>query len=68
MSASPAPATYEQRNEAGWRDFVTRALAKTFSKGGEVNIAEGKLVLTDTVTGQRYSLTVASGVVVLVAL
>jgi hypothetical protein len=66
MSSPPAPANYEQRNEASWRDFVTRYLAKTFTKGGEVNIAGGKLILTDTVTGQRYSVTVASGVVALV--
>jgi len=68
MTGSPAPDVYSQRNEANWRDHVSRALKAAFKKGGDVEISAGRLILTDTATGARYSVVVTSGVLSVVPL
>ena len=66
MTVPAAPPAYDRANENAFRDFVVKTFAKMFRKGQDVEIGAARLVLTDTVTGERYSVTVASGVVALV--
>jgi hypothetical protein len=66
MNVPSAPSAYDPKNEASFREIVKRAVDKCFSRGQDVEIGQGRLILTDTATGHRYGVTVVSGVVTLV--
>lgn len=61
-----APAQYSQKDQAELRKALADADRRYAKQDGEANMA--RLVLTDTVTGARYNVTVASGALTLVAL
>ena len=63
---SPAPKQYDQSNENLFRSSLSRIFANVFHKNADVEIGGARLILKDTVDGQRYSLTIASGVVTVV--
>ncbi len=63
----PRP-TYDPHDEAQARTLLEQADAQSFKRGQNVEIAGGaSLILTDTVTGGRVKVSVASGVVVVTA-
>ncbi len=63
----PRP-TYDAHDEAQARTLIEQADAQNVKRGQDVEIAGGAvLILTDTVTGGRVRVTVASGVVVVTA-
>lgn len=74
MSATPpvfanAPAQYSQRSEQQFRDDVARELARRHTTLQDVEIGRDvRAIFTDTATGTRYALTVASGALTLTAL
>lgn len=68
MSLPTAPAQYEQRNESSFRSQIDNILKAVFRKDRDIEVGVGRLILIDTVTSARYSVTIASGVVTLVAL
>ena len=60
---------YDPLNEAQMRAILEREDAGNHKKGRAIEVgANVPVILTDTVTGSRYSLTVASGSLVLTAL
>lgn len=63
---TPAPPAYDQRNEASFRAALVLLLKTVFAKGRDIEVGQGRLILKDSVDGQRYSLTIASGVVTVV--
>lgn len=63
----PRP-VYDPQDEAQVRAAIEQADAQGFKRGQDVEIAGGAaLILTDTVTGVRVRVSVASGVVVVTA-
>jgi hypothetical protein len=66
MKQVSAPQQYDRANEQSFRNAAQEADAQNVKKNTEWNAA--RLVLTDTDTGARYQVTVASGVLTLVAL
>lgn len=54
-----APAAYSRGAETTFRAQVREELARCFQRDEEVQPV--RLVLQDTVTGERYEITVASG-------
>ena len=62
-----APRDYDQVNEQAFREAMRRALATAFTKGQDVEIGNGRLIMTDTVTSARYALTVSSGTLTVTA-
>lgn len=61
MILPQAPKQYDQQNEATTRNDIGLELDQRFRRGGTVEIAGGRLVLTDTVTGDRWEITVENG-------
>lgn len=63
----PAPGEkYDPTNEAQTRATLEREDARNHKRGEAIEVGAGvPVILTDTVTGSRYSLTVASGSLVL---
>lgn len=66
LNLGAPPEQYTKADQINLRRVLTDADAQNVKKGEEWNAV--RLVLTDTVTGARYNLTVASGVLTLVAL
>lgn len=66
MKKVKAPPQYNAENEQSFRNAAQDADDQNVKKGTEWNAV--RLVLTDTVSGTRYNLTVASGALVLTAL
>ena len=65
----PAPAqTYDRVNEAATRRALEQEDRRNRKTGNDVEIGAERLILKDTVTGVRYSVTVISGVLGIVAL
>lgn len=60
------PQQYSREDQVSLRRVIEEADGQNVKKNEEWNAR--RLVLTDTVTGARYELTVASGVFTLVAL
>ncbi len=63
MNLPPATATYDQANETSARNAIKAADDQNVKKGQELNPV--RFVLTDTVTGLRYLVTIASGALTL---
>lgn len=64
----PRP-TYDAHDEAQARSLIEQADAQNVKRGQDVEIAGGAvLILTDTVTGGRVRVSVASGAVVVTLL
>ena len=61
-----APAQYSQQDQALLRAALAAADRDNAKQNQEANMK--RLVLTDTVTGTRYNVTIASGALTLVAL
>lgn len=59
---------YDAENEARTRRSLEEADDANQKRGSDYEVSRGRLILTDTVTGTRYNLTIASGVVTLTAL
>lgn len=62
MSLGHAPAQYSATDQNRTRAAIDAELDKRVLKGGLVEIAGGRLVLTDPGTGLRYDITVPGGV------
>lgn len=62
------PLAYDKNNEAGFRDSVRRLLDACFSRGRDIEVGKANLILTDTVTGDRYAIQVVSGAITATAL
>lgn len=68
MRRLTVPTAYDQSNEVAWRQAVRDADDENHKRDTDIEVGRGhRLVLTDTVTGTRYALTLASGMVVLTA-
>lgn len=65
---TPAPAIYDQRNENAFRAQLLTLLKSVFVKDRDVEIGSGRVILKDEVTGARYRLKLASGVLSVEAL
>lgn len=64
-----APLVYDQRNEQQTRDELQRNDTQILRRDKDADLPSNvRLVLTDTVTGTRYSVTIVSGVLTLTAL
>lgn len=69
MSNFPPPdGQYDRRNETDFRTLVKQALDQCLRRNQDVEIGNGRLILKDTVTGSRYSVTMVSGVLTTTAL
>lgn len=68
MNFPTAPQAYGQRNEASFRELVKRAVDGCFRHGQDIEVGTGRLILKDTVTGARYSVTMVSGTLTTTAL
>lgn len=69
MNLPPPGEKYDANNEAQMRAILEREDARNHKKGEAIEVgANVPLILTDTATGTRYSLTVVSGVLTLAAL
>lgn len=67
MKLSSPPPKYDQTDEMKTRTQLERMDGQNRKRGADLEIAGAeRLILPDTVTGQRYSLTIQSGAVVLV--
>lgn len=66
MNLPPAPASYAQKWAAAVLDILGRAVDQCFRRGQDVEIGGGRLILTDTTSGHRYSVTTVSGTLTLV--
>ncbi|HWA61931.1 MAG TPA: hypothetical protein VG939_11185 [Caulobacteraceae bacterium] len=66
MNLSRPPADYDPADQRRLRAALEEADRETFKRGRDLELGAARLILTDTVTGARYALTVASGVVTLV--
>lgn len=67
MRLPGASRQYDPADQDRTRDLISQELDKRFVKGGTVEIAGGRIVLTDPATGLRYALTV-SGTTLIVTL
>lgn len=67
MILPQAPAQYDASDQNRVRDMIRQEFAKAFMKGQTIEVANGRLVLTDTVTGTRYAVTIVSGTLTLTA-
>lgn len=68
MNLPRATPAYDATDQERMRVDVTDADRENRKRGQDVEIAGSeRLILKDTVTGTRYSLTIASGAVALVA-
>ena len=66
---APAPSAYNQRDQQELRNEVTRRDDLYHKKDRHIECRRGTgIILTDTATGTRYLLTVASGAVALTSL
>lgn len=66
---TPAPAAYNQRDQQEFRNEMNRRDDKYHKNDRHVEVGKDRGVIwTDTVTGTRYRVTVASGAFVLTAL
>jgi hypothetical protein len=68
MNFAPAPDNYDRRNEGSFRALVKAGLEACFSRGCDIEIGGGRLILKDSVTGARYAVTMVSGVLTTTAL
>ena len=66
MKLPTAPDKYDKVNEQSMRNKLAQEDDRNVKQNTEWNAV--RLVLTDTVTGTRYNVTVASGAIALVAL
>ena len=69
MSLTPpaVPPLYDAANETAFRAGAAKADALNRKSNEDVVVGRNRLILTDTATGKRYSLTVVNGLVVPVA-
>jgi hypothetical protein len=66
MSLPNPPDKYDRAEQMKVRAQIDRLDKQNRKRGQDVEIAGGeRLILPDTVTGDRYSLTIASGAIVL---
>lgn len=68
VTFSPAPDSYDQGNEQSFRERVRRAIEAAYTRGQDIEVGTGRLILTDTSTGARYSITMHGGVLTETAL
>lgn len=69
MNLSAAQKAYDAENENRTRQTIELADGQNHKRGHDIEAGRGAgLILTDTVTGTRYRLTVASGSVALTSL
>lgn len=69
MRRLTVPTDYDQPNEVAWRQAVRDADEDNHKRDTDIEVGRGhRLILTDTATGRRYALTVASGTLALTAL
>jgi len=69
MRRLTVPPAYDQPNEVAWRQAVRDADDANHKRDTDIELGRGRrLILTDTVTGTRYALTVASGALSLTAI
>ena len=61
MILPAAPGAYDRVDQTKLRDALQRADGETLKRGRDVELGAGRLILTDTVTGQRYALKMAGG-------
>jgi hypothetical protein len=62
------PASYDLADQRRTRELIGQALERVHSREGDVNLGPTRLIITDEVTGARYALKVASGVLSIVAI
>ena len=65
MNLASPPDAYSRADQAQMREALRRADGDNHKRGRDLVVGPGKLVLTDTVTGALYAVSVASGVLVL---
>lgn len=66
MNLSRPPAKYDVQDQSNLRDALSRADDQNRKKSQDIEIgANCRAIFTDTVTGARIAMTVASGVVAL---
>lgn len=63
LNIPTAPSDYDKANEASFRDLVRRAINACFTRGQDVEIGAGRLILKDVSTGDRYSITMVGGTI-----
>jgi hypothetical protein len=65
MTIAPkAPAAYSKDEEDRYRSLVDRGMKTALQQGQDIELSSERLILRDTVTGDRYSIEVQSGVIV----
>lgn len=62
LTLPPAPAAYDAQDQAAVRRELENRMVTVLESGRDSEIGEGRLILRDTVTGERYSLSMVSGV------
>ncbi len=62
FTAASAPAAYDPQDQSNFRRSLENWLVRVLLGGQDCEIGQGRLILTDTVTGDRYSITMADGV------
>jgi hypothetical protein len=69
MKLGTPPQQYDLNDQAQMRAAIEQADGQSHKKTGNIEVgAKKSVILTDTVTGHRYALTVASGALTLTAL
>lgn len=69
MNLGSAPAKYDPADQSRLRNALSAADAQSLKRGQDIELAgAAKLILQDTVTGARYAVTVASGLLTATAL
>lgn len=56
------PETYDARDQVAVRNELENRMTRVLEGGQDCEIGAGRLILLDTVTGERYSLSMVSGV------
>lgn len=69
MKLAPAPAQYDPRQQNAAQQTIERADGQNYKRGQDVELQpDQRLILVDTVTGDRCQITVASGALVVTPL
>lgn len=68
MNLPTPPQTYSPSDQAAMRREIQRADQQNLKRGQDVEIANGRLIMTDIDDGLRYQVVLDAGVLTLVAL
>lgn len=64
MNLSTPPAGYDKADQTRMRSEVKKADDQNHKKGRDIEVGQGRLIFTDTVTGERIALERVNGVAV----